>query len=470
MNSDAKPSKNAAADRDGIGRAVGELAGWAASHALDAVPGTVLADAALVLFDDIAAMVAARDELELARLSTRLLQSAGSAEATIFGGRRERADRYSAAVANAAAGCWCELDEGYRLTTCHAGLYTLPALLAEAEATDLTTEDVLRCLVVAYEVTTRFARAFPGTTRALHPHACFSAIGAAAALALARGASVELFQASVTSAATLVAPGPFNHAVAGALVRNVWPAVGAWSGMRAADWAEFGIAGLAQSPYDVFVSGFGADCAAGEMTRELGTDWAISNNFQKLHACCQYAHSTVEATQDLLRRLDGTTSAERIQRITVETHERARALDNGRPTTTLAAKFSLPHAAAATAILGHAGREAFAADMLDDPAIDALRRRVEIMAFEPVPAPPNDRPARVRWTLDDGTEHEAECLSARGGPDRPFTKDEILAKIDEITRPVYPELGAAARMATALEPKMLSSRWAEVVAHFTGQA
>ncbi|MDP6705578.1 MAG: MmgE/PrpD family protein [Alphaproteobacteria bacterium] len=467
MTSDTRPLADAAVDRDAIGRAVGDLAAWAAIRARDEVPEATLADAALVLFDDIAAMVAARDEPEPARLQQRLLASAGPAEATVFNGRRDRADRYSTAVANAAAGDWCELDEGYRLTTCHAGLYVLPALLAEAEAGALTTAEVLRCLAVAYEATTRFARAFPGTTRALHPHACFAAIGAAAATALARGASAEGFQAAVASAATLVTPGPFNHAVAGALVRNVWPAVGAWSGMRAADWAEFGITGLAQSPYDVFVSGFGADSNAAEMTDKLGADWAIGNNFQKLHACCQYAHSTVEATLDLLGRLGDTVSAARVARITIETHDRARALDGVRPATTLAAKFSLPHAAAATAVLGHAGAEAFAADKLDDREIDMLRRRVEIGPFEPVPAPPNDRPARVRWTLDDGSEHEAECLSARGGPDRPFTRDEILAKIDAIARPVYPELGVVAQTVTALDPKTLALPWVEVVARFT---
>ena len=41
-----------------------------------------------------------------------------------------RLDRFSAACANGMAITWCELDEGFRNASCHAGAYTLPALLA----------------------------------------------------------------------------------------------------------------------------------------------------------------------------------------------------------------------------------------------------------------------------------------------------------------------------------------------------
>ena len=46
-------------------------------------------------------------------------------------------DLFQAQRANAVAADWLELDEGYRVVPCHAGLYVIPALLAEAEtATD----------------------------------------------------------------------------------------------------------------------------------------------------------------------------------------------------------------------------------------------------------------------------------------------------------------------------------------------
>ena len=73
----------------------------------------------------------------------------------------------------------------------------------------------------------------------------------------------------------------------GALVRNVWPAIGAWTGMRCVDWAGFGIGGLPRSPYDVFVDGLGAEARPEQLTDGLGREWAVEDGYHKIHACCQ---------------------------------------------------------------------------------------------------------------------------------------------------------------------------------------
>jgi 2-methylcitrate dehydratase PrpD len=460
--------QNSSEERQTVAGGLQELAHWAVDTLSGDIPEEVMSSAALVLFDDIAAMVAAREEPELARLQDQLLASSARAEATVFRGGRPRADRFSAAMANGAASDWCELDEGYRVTSCHAGIYILPALLAEAEATALQTRDVVRALVVAYETVTRFARTFPAITQTFHPHAAYSAIGAAAAIGLARGLSADEFRAALSNATTMVAPGPSSHTGAGALVRNVWPALGAANGMRAVDWAGCGISGLAGSPHDVFATGLGAECKPEEMARDLGGVWAITQNFQKLHACCQFLHSSVEAMLDIQEQCGGAIPAENIASIAIEAHPRAERLTNTQPPTTLGAKFSLPHATAAVAVLGHAGAPAFAADSLNDPQIDAIRRKVDIAPFEAIPEWPNDRPSRIRLTLDDGATFQSECMSARGGPDRPFARDEILEKIDGICDPVYPTLGGIARQAIALDAALLGQSWDRTVAEFTG--
>lgn len=454
-------------DRQAVAAGLNTLCGWVTGIRFEDIPDEVLASAALVLFDDIGAMVAARSEPELVQLQDQLLGRAGAEEATVFRGGRPRHDRLTAATANGAASDWCELDEGYRVTSCHAGIYVLPALLAEAEAEAIPARDVLRILVAIYETVTRFARTFPTITQTFHPHAAYSAIGAAAAIGLARDLDSESFRAALCNAATMVAPGPSGHTGAGALVRNVWPATGAANGMRAVDWAACGIAGLAGSPYDVYAAGLGADCRPAEMTADLGGVWAITQNFQKLHACCQFLHSTVEAMLDLQDQCGGALPSERIESIAIAAHPRAERLKGTRPPTTLGAKFSLPHAAAAVAVLGHAGAPAFAAESLDDPRIDTLRHKVDIAAYPDIPEWPNDRPSRVKLTLVGGETMETEVLSARGGPDRPFSREEILEKIDGICDPVYPKLGTIARQAIALDATLLDIPWDRVVAEFT---
>lgn len=454
-------------DAQAVAAGIRGLVAWASRLDWAAVPEAVRRRAALVLADDLAAIVAARDEPELAKLQQGMLRGSGPREATVFRGGRSRADRYSAAVANGAAADWCELDEGYRRAICHAGLYTLPALLGEAEATGRTVEEMLRALVIGYELCGRLARGFRYKALILHPHGSLAAIGAATAIAALRRLDEPIFLAAVTAASTMVAPGPFNHAVLGALVRNVWPGAGAWCGMRAADWAECGIGGLAESPYHVFAEAFGGEPVPEELTAGLGTAWSIAEGYQKIHACCQYAHSTVEAL--LAAIAPRHPSVDEIERVVVETHPLGLKLDNAAPATTLAAKFSIPQIAAATLVLGHAGAASFASSTLAEPGIAAVRGRVAMRPFAPELPPPNDRPARVTIELKNGSRLAGECLSARGGPDLPFSADEIVAKIDGITRPVYPAFPAIAQRLVGLDPALLVRPWHEVVEEFAGE-
>jgi 2-methylcitrate dehydratase PrpD len=84
-----------------------------------------------------AAIVAAATEPEVAVGQEELARSAGSpAAASVLGRTLLRLDRHTAAAANGLAICWTEFDEGYRLVACHAGANIIPAMLAEADATD----------------------------------------------------------------------------------------------------------------------------------------------------------------------------------------------------------------------------------------------------------------------------------------------------------------------------------------------
>lgn len=440
------------------------LSVWAASVRWEDLPQAVRRRAALVLVDDLGAMIAARIDPECERLVSQMLSTGGPAQASVFDGKGRRTDCYTAAAANAAAGTWCELDEGYRRTICHAGIYVVPALLAEGEASDATARELVRSLAVAYEIVTRIARAFPGTTRNLHPHGCLAAVGAAAAVALVRAVDPEQLRAVLDAACCMVNPMPFDQAFGGAMVRNVAAAMGASSGMRAADWVPLGITALTTAPLGVFKLGFGADVAAPALVEGLGEDWAILSNFQRIHACCQFGHSTIEATLELLRDSSPGHTVDDVRRIIVEIHPLGMKLDTVAPRTTLGAKFSMPHITAATTLLGHAGVSAFTLESVADSKIAALRERVELQTYLPTPSPPADRPARVTWQFADGSERAAHCVSARGEPGRPFTEEEILEKVASISAPVYPNLAQSAAALVRGDEQILDQHWGTVVA------
>ncbi|MEM1431339.1 MAG: MmgE/PrpD family protein [Pseudomonadota bacterium] len=447
-----------------VGAALRRLTGTLSGLQWQALPLDVRHRSALVLADDLAAILAARDEPEVIALQDGLASASGPPEATVFNGRAMRLDRYSAALANGCAGDWAELDEGYRRVICHAGLYTLPALLAEAEAGPYTGEDLLRALVIGYETVARVARCFTFPNLVLHPHGSLAAVGAAAAVAALRRVDPDHAAGAISSAATMVCPGPYTHPIQGALVRNVWPGVAAQTGLRAVDWAGIGIRGLPSALHDVYVDAFGARADPSELQDGLGTDWAISEGYHKVYACCQYGHATIEASVKLRAR---GVAASDIAAISLQTHEKARLMDNPDPETTIAAKFSIQHIAATAAVHGGGAAEAFSAASLGLPDVARLRAAVSLAPFTPLPDWPNDRPTRVTWRLRDGTELVEEVLSARGGPDLPFSPAEIRGKIHGIVSPVYPAMAGGLDALLALEPDTLARPWSESVARMT---
>lgn len=446
-----------------IVEALGELVAFTSGIEWSEIPEAVQKRAALVLCDDMAAMVAARDEPEVMALHDGVAKAAGPAEATVFNARGQRLDRYSAALANGCAGDWAELDEGYRRVICHAGVYCLPALLAEAEADGHSTADLLRALVLGYETVARVARAFTFPNLVLHPHGSLAAVGAAAAIAALRRVPQDVAVGAISSAATMVLPGPYTHPIRGSLVRNVWPGVAAQTGLRAVDWSAIGIRGLPSALHDVYADAFGARADAAELSGGLGASWAISDGYHKVFACCQYGHATIEATTRLLDRAP----VSRVASIHLETHEKARIMDNPDPDTTIAAKFSIQHIAATAAVHGSGGAEAFSSNSLHIPEVMALRHKVSLSPFAPLPDWPNDRPTRVIWTLDDGSTLTEEVMSARGGPDLPFTPDEIRAKIHGIIDEPYPAMGAVVHDLLDLDPASLAQPWDSTVKRMT---
>ena len=450
-----------------VAKAVRELVDWSAGCTVADIPRPILARAAGVLADDLAAMIGARGEPEVVKYHARVAERARHHEATLLRGGHQRVGRIDAAVANAVAADWLELDEGYRLVPCHAGLYVMPALLATAEAENRSGEELLRAIVLAYELVTRIARGWKPRALNMQSHGRYSAIGAAAATCLLQGLDAGTMFAAVTAAVTLTNPSPRSHLVAGALVRNVWPAQGAWSGMMAVEWAACGIGGSPDAFFDVYSDVLGGTAQPAAMTEGLGTSWALLDGYTKIYACCQHLHATVEALLELRPAVLAAGPLTGIESIEIATHELARPLMNPAPETTLGAKFSLPLAAAAALAVGSGGAEAFAADTLAHGEIEALRKLVRVTPYSPDLPPPNDRPARasVRWR--DGRVLVAECLSARGGSDRPLPPETVTDKLLQLAAPVYPAIVDTLAPLRALEPQALARGWRETVDAFT---
>ncbi len=440
MNAPADRIGAAATSRNAIGAGLDRLCAWAVAQRWADIPAHVRQRARWILADDIAAMIAAAPEPEVIAYRKLVTRRNARVEATIIGPGLPGTDRWQAASANAVAASWCELDEGYRNATCHAGLYVVPALIAEAEATTLTLAETLRALALAYECVTRVASAFRYAPPPIHAHALWSPIGAAAATALARGCDAAALKGAITAAATVSSTGPRPHLIEGVLARNVWAAAGAVAGMQCADWSVCGITGSDTSASAVYRDMLHGEENPAALTAGLGERWSVEAGFHKLYACCQHGHSAVEGLLGLMAttRVD----PQRIRAIDAWTHPLAYTLNNADPATSLGAKFSMPHMIAAPLAFGSASAEAFSQRALADAQVARLRRLVRLHRWESELVPPADRPSKIVLTMDDGETLIAQCTSARGGPDRPLGDDILLDKIATLAATVLPGLPA----------------------------
>ena len=426
------------------------LCEWAAGARFDAIPPRVVSQAVLILGDNIAATLSAGEEPEVRAYHEHLIAGRTAQRATLFRRGAPRVSMIEAALGNGLAITWNELDDGYTRTAIHPGALSQPLILAAAEAENATLSDTLRATILAYEIGTRFARTWPGTLPRLHPHGVYNAVCSAAGLALLRRVgSAELLRA-LTAAATMVSPAPYSHPIEGALVRNAWPAAGAWLGHFACDMARLGIAGTAAGPHDVFSTGLGAPGKPEELTAGLGADWTICDGYHKLYAACHHSHAAMEAIESLLVARPELRGGTQVKSVLMEGSAMAMNFANPAPETTLGAKFSIPHAVAATLVHGADAPGNFLDPSLRDDAIIAMRQRVAMRQLAVVKPWPLDRPARVTLELADGSRLSADCEAALGSPARPLDAQRVLQKIRDL----------AGRDAPGLEPAVVKLRQA----------
>jgi 2-methylcitrate dehydratase PrpD len=189
----------------------------------------------------------------------------------------------------------------------------------------------------------------------------------------------------------------------------------------------------------------------------------VTNGYHKIFACCGYAHSAVEATLELLGRLQQR-NVDDIAEIRVEVAPSGQALRTVEPATVLAAKFSIPHAIAATARLGTAGARAFTFDTLQDEGITKLRRRVRLAPYPDLQPFPKDRPARVTMTFEDGAKMSAVCEGARGGADQPFDEPTLLSKLAENAGGMFPAVPDTLSAIIRGDAGVLARPWRELLA------
>lgn len=405
-------------DMNALGRFVAETR-W--EHILE----TVQAHAKLVFLDTLGVILAGSMQPEVQAIRETLCASGGTG-ATVYAQGWPGIDPRQAALLNGIAGRSIELCEGHRYVSCQGAIQILPTVLALGEQFERSGDELLSALIVGYDVAVRIGAS--ATARALaHQNGQAPMLGAVAAGARLRGCNAEQASLALRLGATLLLTPSYTNAVAGATVLNVAGGMSGFVGALAPELALAGFVAQEQAVEEAFSQLVGDGYNAQGLTGELGQRWEIHRNYFRVRACCNPIYASLDALEEALAELQP--EADDIERIDVETYRFAANMKNQEPPNTFAARYSLPHAAAATVLRRDVSHSSFTDAVLHDPQVVALRRRVHVREDAQLSAHvPQIKPARVTLRLKDGRECTRTCESAHGDFQRPYSEADIRDK------------------------------------------
>ena len=442
-----------------MGQAVEALAHFVAETTWETIPEAVREHAKLVTLDTLGVILAGSVQPEVAAARARLT-SAGGRGATVYAPGWRETDPRTAALLNGLAGRSIELCEGHRYFSCQAAVQALPTVLASAEWLERSGREALAALILGYDVAARIAAGL--TARPLaHQNGQAPLLGAVAAGARLRGLTVEQTSLALRIGAILVLTPGYTNAVAGATALNVAGGMSGFAGTLAPELALAGVAAQPDAVEEAFTHLVGDGFRSEAVTEALGQRWEITRNYFRLRACCNPIYSALDALEDILAEIRP--SPDQIEQIDVATYRFAANMRAPDPTNYFAAKYSLPHAAAALVLRGTAGYRAFTDETVHDPAVAALRRRVSVREDPELNTHvPRLKPARVTVTLSDGRQLTRLRESARGDFQDPYTGPEIRAKFRELAGVVLSP-GGVARLEALLDRLETVARLGDVV-------
>ncbi len=414
------------------------LAAFAANTPLNAISAAARERARWIIADCIPVIAAGMQQPEMQKYVAGHLASAAPGEAWVIGaGKRARA--MDAALLNGTAGTWLELDEGNLFAKGHPGIQVVPAAVALSQELGCGGAEVLRAVALGYELSARISRAAQ-MRLIFHPHGTYGVIGAAIAAGVLKRFNTTQMLELINCAATMGMASSRQTLLDGATVRNIFTGHSGFMGLTAARLVECGFTGEIDGVGTVYGRGIYSDhfdpalAVAG-----LGSEWLIAQSYFKLHPIGRYAHSAIDALEDLLAKVPGgKLTVSEIERIDVKAYMLAASLAGKNIVSSFGARFSVPFALASILYHGRSGLKSFDDAAVANPTVQALVQQVYVCEDPSYTARyPREQPVNVRITLKNGTVHEGNCLVTKGEPANPHTPADLTGKFFELGEPIW---------------------------------
>lgn len=300
----------------------------------------------------------------------------GPAQAGLLG-RRERFDIMNAAFLNGVASHIFDYDDTHLKTIIHPAGPVASAILALAELQPVSGRDFLTGLALGIETECRIGNAVYPNHYDVGWHITGTAgvFGAAAAA----GRLMGLSRQQMVWAFGLAASQPVGLRESfGSMNKSFNPGRAASNGLFAAILAQKNFTSSNQmiEAKRGWANTVSTKQDYAEITQGLGQHWEAALNTYKPFACGIVMHPAIDAAIQL--RTEPGFAAGEIQRIELRVHPLVLELTGKQaPQAGLEGKFSIYHAVAVALIEGAAGEKQFSDRVVRDPAIVALRAKVQ---------------------------------------------------------------------------------------------
>lgn len=340
----------------------------------------------------------------------------------------ERSSLLGAVWANSAAAAALDIDDGHRIARGHPGAAIIPAVFAVARQVGASANDLLRAIVVGYEVGVAVgaARRFYANT------GMWSGYGVVAAAGLLKGTPPgQLAQAFAIAGASApnqlhAGAGPAFPALEGTDVKEgiPWSSVTAVSALALAENGHGGPLALLDTD---------SHFRSAEIVDGLGSRLYIARSYFKFLCCCRHVHAPVEALLDLMARHD--IAADAIERIVVDSYSGALRLTNRPdPQGFTEIQFSIPYCLGLVALHGREALLPLTEAFVERPEIVAIARKVSLRLDPEIEARfPAETLTRVTVEAA-GRRHVSEITGPRGEASTPPSWRELEEKLRIVTR------------------------------------
>ena len=432
-------------EKDSVPEYLQALVRFVCATRFEHLPEPVVDRCKRLIADCFAIITAGNQSAEMKALAASLLDDASTGLSSgapvspcwIIGTAR-RAGPRDAGFLNGIASPWHDFDEGRTIAYSHPGSQTVPAAIAAAQALGASGRELLRAVVLGYEVSARIGTA-SRLRVAVHPHGVLGVIGSAIAVGLMKRFDAGRMHQLINIAATMGMATNRQAMLDEATVRNVYSGHSALAGLDAMYLAQAGFTGqrdgIGFTYGAVIADGFDAQ----RMIDGLGSEWLITRGYFKLHPTGRYSHAAIDALHDALATVpQGRLDVRSIRRIEVKAFQMAALLSGRKITTSFGAKFSIPFALATILVHGRSGIESFELEAVQNPLVQSLLAKIHI-SEEPAytRAYPGKQLCDVIIHLDDGKSLRGRCEVMKGEPGNPHRPEEIEQKFYDLTVPVW---------------------------------